>query len=129
MFDIADVPFSAVTDDEKQLYASTRKQDGMLQGYTSVQYAVRSSCALHNRGISYFLKLIDNRMSMVEYATSLNNTAVSSVHLFFIDSPHIILVNRDVNKRKHPEALVPLLPEIQEFSKHNYFNVLNPILR
>ncbi|KIK43650.1 hypothetical protein CY34DRAFT_59533, partial [Suillus luteus UH-Slu-Lm8-n1] len=38
MFDIADVPFSAVTDSEKQTYASTRKQDGMLQGYTSLQY-------------------------------------------------------------------------------------------
>ncbi|KAG1819133.1 Clavaminate synthase-like protein [Suillus subaureus] len=77
MFDIADVPFSAVTDGEKQIYASTRKQNGMLQGYTSVQYCV----------------------------------------------------NRDVTKRKHPEALLPLLQEIQEFSTHNYFNVLYPILR
>ncbi|KAG2049675.1 Clavaminate synthase-like protein [Suillus hirtellus] len=91
MFDIADVPFSAVTDDEKQLYASTRKQDGMLQGYTSVQYAD-----------------VDGRVR---------------------DQLEQYCINRDVNKRKHPEALVPLLPEIQEFSKHNYFNVLNPILR
>ncbi|KAG1733322.1 hypothetical protein EDB19DRAFT_1929108 [Suillus lakei] len=38
-------------------------------------------------------------------------------------------INRDVAKRRHSEALRPPLPEIQEFSKHNYFNVLHPILR
>ncbi|KAG1900126.1 Clavaminate synthase-like protein [Suillus fuscotomentosus] len=91
MFDIADVPFSAVTDGEKQLYASTRKQNGMLQGYTLLQYA-------DNDG--------QVRDQLEQYC-----------------------INRDVTKRKHPEALVPLLPEIQEFSKHNYFNVLTPILR
>lgn len=38
-------------------------------------------------------------------------------------------VNRDVTKREHPEALRPLLPEIREFSRHNHFNVLHPLLR
>ncbi|KAG2076310.1 Clavaminate synthase-like protein [Suillus decipiens] len=37
--------------------------------------------------------------------------------------------NRDVTKRGHPETLRPLLPEIKEFSKHNHFNVLHPVLR
>lgn len=91
MFDIADVPFSAVTDDEKQIYASTRKQDGMLQGYTSVQYSD-----------------INGRVR---------------------DQLEQYCIVRDVTQRRHPEALLPLLPEIQEFSTHNYFNVLYPILR
>ncbi len=39
------------------------------------------------------------------------------------------LVNRDINKCAHPEAIRPLLPEIEAFAKHNHFNVLHPILR
>ncbi|KAG1737543.1 uncharacterized protein EDB91DRAFT_1337230 [Suillus paluster] len=35
--------------------------------------------------------------------------------------------NRDVTKQGHPEALRPILPEIQEFSKHDHFNMLHPI--
>ncbi|KDQ51706.1 hypothetical protein JAAARDRAFT_40951 [Jaapia argillacea MUCL 33604] len=38
-------------------------------------------------------------------------------------------INRDVNRRQHPEALRPLLPEIKSFAKHNHLNVLHPILR
>ncbi|KAJ7025656.1 hypothetical protein C8F04DRAFT_1212803 [Mycena alexandri] len=38
-------------------------------------------------------------------------------------------INRDVNKRDHPKALRPFLPEIQAFARHNHFNVLYPILR
>lgn len=91
MFDIADIPFSAVADDEKQIYASTRKQNGIVQGYTSVQYAD-----------------VDGR-----------------VH----DQLEQYCIHRDVTKRRHPEALLPLLPEIREFSKYNHFNVLYPILR
>jgi hypothetical protein len=83
MFDIADVPFSAVIDSEKQTYASTRKQDGMLQGYTSVEYTVRSSRAPSNTGAFYLLKSIEfNRITMVEYETTFNNTAVSGARSF-----------------------------------------------
>ena len=39
----------------------------------------------------------------------------------------IILVNRDVLKKEHPEALRAYLPEIQEFADHNH-TVLNNIL-
>lgn len=38
-------------------------------------------------------------------------------------------INRDVTKKEHPEAIRPLLPEIDAFAKHNHFNVLHPILR
>ena len=40
-----------------------------------------------------------------------------------------ILVSRDVTKREHPVTFRPLLPEIEEFAKHNHFDVLFPILR
>ncbi|KAL0946027.1 hypothetical protein HGRIS_012304 [Hohenbuehelia grisea] len=38
-------------------------------------------------------------------------------------------VNRDVEKRQHPLALRPFLPEIAAFARHNHENVLFPILR
>ncbi|KAJ7620254.1 hypothetical protein FB45DRAFT_929810 [Roridomyces roridus] len=39
------------------------------------------------------------------------------------------VINMDVTKKKHPEALRPLLPEIDAFARHTHFNVLHPILR
>ncbi|KAJ7507034.1 Clavaminate synthase-like protein [Mycena galericulata] len=38
-------------------------------------------------------------------------------------------INRDVTKRQHPEAVRPLLGEIEAFARHTHFNVLHPILR
>ncbi|KAH7915946.1 Clavaminate synthase-like protein [Hygrophoropsis aurantiaca] len=38
MFDIADVPFSGVPEEEKQVYAGTMKQTGSYQGYKLRQY-------------------------------------------------------------------------------------------
>lgn len=38
-------------------------------------------------------------------------------------------LNGDVDRRQHPQALRPLLPEIEEFAKHCHFSVLHPILR
>ncbi|KJA19089.1 hypothetical protein HYPSUDRAFT_89571 [Hypholoma sublateritium FD-334 SS-4] len=38
-------------------------------------------------------------------------------------------INRDVNKRAHPPALRPFLPEIAEFARHNHEEVLHPILK
>lgn len=91
IFDIADLPFSAVSDSEKQIYAGTMKQSGSYQGYKLRQYwhigaGIRDQLEHYN-------------------------------------------INRDVTKRGHPETLRPLLQEIKEFSKHNHFNVLHPILR
>jgi hypothetical protein len=41
IFDIADLPFSGVSDSEKQIYAGTMKQSGSYQGYKLRQYWVR----------------------------------------------------------------------------------------
>jgi len=38
-------------------------------------------------------------------------------------------VNRDVTKRQHPEALRPVIPEIDAFVRFNHFQILHPILR
>lgn len=39
------------------------------------------------------------------------------------------IVNRDVHKKEHPEAIRPVLPEIHELAKHSHLNVLHSILR
>ncbi|KAG6917877.1 hypothetical protein DXG01_000647 [Tephrocybe rancida] len=38
-------------------------------------------------------------------------------------------MHTDVNTKEHPEALRPFLPEIDDFARHNHFNVLLPLLR
>ena len=129
MFDIADVPFSAVSDSEKQIYAGTMKQTGSYQGYKLRQYWVRDGCISLNTRPFDLRNSIKFSISMLGSATSLSIITVSGMHSIFTDSSHILSVNRDVTKRGHPEALRPLLPEIKEFGKHNHFNVLHPILR
>lgn len=39
------------------------------------------------------------------------------------------IVNLNVAKRPHPTAVHPFLPEIDDFARHNHFNILHPILR
>ncbi|KAG2360663.1 hypothetical protein BDR07DRAFT_1377828 [Suillus spraguei] len=38
-------------------------------------------------------------------------------------------INIDVTKRPHPTALRPFIPELDDFARHNYFNILHPVLR
>ncbi|KIK34611.1 hypothetical protein CY34DRAFT_812806 [Suillus luteus UH-Slu-Lm8-n1] len=38
-------------------------------------------------------------------------------------------INLDIAKRPHPTAVRPFLPEIDDFTRHNHFNILHPILR
>ncbi|OAX42218.1 Clavaminate synthase-like protein [Rhizopogon vinicolor AM-OR11-026] len=91
MFDIADVPFSAVDDSEQQFYAGTMQQTGSSQGYKFRKYWHIGA------GVR--------------------------------DQIEIYSISRDATKRGHPEALRPLLQEIQEFAKHNHLNVLHPLMR
>ncbi|KAH9835001.1 uncharacterized protein C8Q71DRAFT_136350 [Rhodofomes roseus] len=91
IFDIADVPFSAVTDEEKKTYAANIKATGSYQGYKLRQYwhidaGVRDQVEHYN-------------------------------------------INRDVTKKLHPQALRPLIPEIEAFAKFNHLQVLHPLLR
>lgn len=63
--------------------------------------------------------------------TRSNSTTVSFVIYTLLRNVNYITpqVNRDVFKREHPEVLKPLLPEVEQFAKHNHFNILHTILR
>ncbi|KAF7986013.1 hypothetical protein HWV62_41348 [Athelia sp. TMB] len=37
--------------------------------------------------------------------------------------------NRNISIQEHPRPLRPFIPELEEFARHNHFNVLHPILR
>ncbi|EPT02050.1 hypothetical protein FOMPIDRAFT_1119271 [Fomitopsis schrenkii] len=91
IFDIADVPFSEVSEEEKKVYTGNIKATGSYQGYKLRQYwhvdgGVRDQVENYN-------------------------------------------MNRDVNKRQHPQAIRPFIPEIEAFGKFNHLQVLHPILR
>lgn len=46
MFDIADFPFSQVTDEEKQKYANDIKQTRVFQGYKPRHFWVSCQCLI-----------------------------------------------------------------------------------
>ncbi|OCH86735.1 Clavaminate synthase-like protein [Obba rivulosa] len=91
MFDIADVPFSQVPEDEKKAFHADIKGAKSYQGYKLRQYwhidaGVRDQIEHYN-------------------------------------------LARDVTKKQHPKALVPLLPEIDAFARLNHFEILHTLLR
>ncbi|KZT08214.1 Clavaminate synthase-like protein [Laetiporus sulphureus 93-53] len=91
IFDIADLPFSSTSEEEKERYAANIKGAGSYQGYKKREFwyvdgGVRDQIEHYN-------------------------------------------INRDVTRKQHPEALRPLLPEIEAFAKFNHFEVLHNILR
>jgi len=91
IFDIADVPFSVVSDEEKKAYVANIKEAGSWQGYKLKRYW-HINAGVHDQ---------------IEHYN----------------------INNDVTKKQHPQALRPLLPEIEAFVKFNHFNILHPLLR
>ncbi|KAH9921819.1 Clavaminate synthase-like protein [Fomitopsis serialis] len=91
IFDIADVPFSAVSDEEKKAYVAKIKETGSWQGYKLKQYW-HINAGVHDQ---------------IEHYN----------------------INNDVTRRQHPQAVRPLIPEIEAFVKFNHFNILHPLLR
>ncbi|KAI0703878.1 Clavaminate synthase-like protein [Cerioporus squamosus] len=88
IFDIADVPFTQVPEEEKLKFTSSIKDSGSYRGYKFRQ-----------------LWAIEGQVrDQIEH------------YQFF-------------EQEKHPEALQPLLPEINAFAAHNHYNVLIPILQ
>ncbi|KAG2362912.1 hypothetical protein BDR07DRAFT_1450951 [Suillus spraguei] len=58
------------------------------------------------------------------------------IRMWKVDSENQILdqiehyaINLNVTKRPHPTPIRPFLPELDEFARHNHFNILHPILR
>ncbi|OCH85893.1 Clavaminate synthase-like protein [Obba rivulosa] len=91
MFDIADVPFSQVPEDEKKSLVADIREAGSYQGYKLRQ----------------FWHIDSGVRDQIEHYNLL----------------------RDVHKKQHPKALVPLLPEIEAFARFNHFEILHPLLR
>ncbi|KAJ4469880.1 hypothetical protein J3R30DRAFT_3713143 [Lentinula aciculospora] len=91
VLDIADVPFTQVSNEEKEKYMASSKITGSWQGYKPRQYWHIAN-GVHDQIENYNM-------------------------------------NRDVYKRQHPEALRPLLSELQEFTQHTHMNVVHKILR
>ncbi|KAG6819190.1 hypothetical protein H0H93_014467 [Arthromyces matolae] len=112
IFDIANVPFQYVSPEEKAVYAGTMKQSGSYQGYKLRQYWVSDLF-----GSRLYVGVIES------------STSTQHIDGGVYDQLEMYNVNRDVNKREHPHALRPLLPEIEKFARHNHLNVLHPILR
>lgn len=123
MFDIADVSFTGVSDEEKQVYAGTMKQTGSYQGYKLRHYWVRHHL-WSTLELPTSMQHVDN--GVFDQLEHYNSEHSSSVRPSLLST---LPVNRDVTKRGHPEALRPFLPEVKEFAKFNHFNVLHPILR
>jgi len=80
MFDIADLPFSAVSDSERRIYAGTMKQTGSYQGYKPRQYWVRDGHISPNKYMTPFDNSTKFSISMLGSATSLSTTTVSGMH-------------------------------------------------
>jgi hypothetical protein len=60
MFDIADIPFSGVSDEEKSSYSGKMKETGSYQGYKPRQYWVRYTYISPFSKISSYPQHIDN---------------------------------------------------------------------
>ncbi|EIW75982.1 Clavaminate synthase-like protein [Coniophora puteana RWD-64-598 SS2] len=93
MFDIANVSFSDVSAEEKQIYVANIEKVGYYQGYKPRQYWKVGTDT-------------DVRDQIEQYA-----------------------INKNVHRRPHPQSLRPFLPEIDDFVKHNHFNIVHPLLR
>jgi len=91
IFDVADVPFSSVSEDEKKDYTVDFETTGIYKGYKGrqrwhIKAGVRDQIDQYN-------------------------------------------VTRDVPQDQHPEAVRPLLPEIEDFYQFCHYRVLHPLLR
>ncbi|KAF9238969.1 Clavaminate synthase-like protein [Melanogaster broomeanus] len=110
MFDIADIPFSGVSDEEKQVYAGTMKQNRVVAGL--------QTSTVFRKEFSFDWAV---RTSLI--------SAVQHIDNGVRDQSEQYNINRDVTKRGHPEVVRPFLPEIREFARFNHLNILHPILR
>ncbi|KAI0767727.1 Clavaminate synthase-like protein [Fomes fomentarius] len=101
IFDIADVPFAQVPEDEKKQFAGDIKQTGSYRGYKLRNYWHIDN-GVHDQLEHYNCKFQFLSMSMHRSVTE---------------------------HQQHPRALQPLLPELRAFAEHSHFDVLHPILR
>lgn len=129
IFDIADVPFTAVPPEEMKIYTSDIEKVGYYAGYKARNYwASRFSSPIRSSSSSRFRgrKWTQRTTSWTRLSTMGVRNLSCMLPFMPVDA---IQVNRDVNKHPHPQALRPFLPELDAFTCHNHFNILHPILR
>lgn len=81
MFDIADIPFTGVSDEEKQPYVADIKQTGSYQGYKLRRYWVKRLSLIYCRGNP-------PRYSILTMESSIRSsiTTVSTIHSSIVSS-------------------------------------------
>ena len=131
IFDIANVPFSQVADEEKLTYHAKMVETGSFQGYKLRQYWVRDTSdalirrivlqADHPSHAAHRRRRTRPDRDLQPYVYAMASELVS-------DNVNLT-VNRDVTKKEHPAALRPFLPDLSDFAKVNHFNVLHTVLR
>ncbi|KAF8551423.1 Clavaminate synthase-like protein [Imleria badia] len=93
IFDIANVPFTAVPPEEMRIYTANIEKASYYAGYKP-------------RGF---------------WAMDTDNNVWDQIEQYAF--------NHNVTERPHPQALRPFMPELDAFARHNFFNILHPILR
>ncbi|KAF8432736.1 hypothetical protein L210DRAFT_3711347 [Boletus edulis BED1] len=93
IFDIANVPFTAVPPEEMKMYTTDSEKVGYYAGFKQRGY----------------------------WKVDEENNVFDQIEQYGIHC--------DVTKRLHPQVLRSFLPELDAFARHNYFNILHPILR
>lgn len=126
IFDIADVPFSQVSEEEKGQYAGKIKETGLYSGYKLRQYWV---CADHD-GLTWLDADIRSTSTMA-YATKSSTLTVRHMNYSCsLPIPNTPVVHHAIfDRQEYPKAMRPLLPEIRSFTEHNHFKILHPILQ
>ncbi len=131
IFDIADVAFSQVSDEEKKQHAGNIMETGLYSGYKLRQYWVSYPLRPPRSQGSLLVVSLAHRQrrpgpdralqQCVSFMSSngsvLNSTMCSVVH------PHVY------DRQEYPKSLRLFLPEIRAWTEHNHYNILHPILR
>ena len=126
MCDIANIPFSQVSEEEKRAFTGKIKEVGSYRGYKPRQFWVYAFLVETRKRAHCIHQTIDNGVrDQIEHYNSA--FVVASVIRGRPNSSFI--VHRPIFHQQHPKALQPFLPELRAFSEHNYYNVLHPVLR
>ncbi|PIL28641.1 hypothetical protein GSI_08683 [Ganoderma sinense ZZ0214-1] len=123
MVDIADVPFTQVSEEEKQHFASKIKETGSYRGFKPREFWVRYPLSL-----VHFLPLCDDwsdAHGKSDFVLLLRQTIDNGVR----DQIENYNIHHSIFSQPHPKALQPFLSEMRAFAEHNHYNVLHPILR
>lgn len=133
------MPFDGVVPEEKNAYVADIKATGEFEGYKPLQYWV-SVCSTigaeytsdMDNGSQHIDNGVRDRMEQYNCASIPRCPAAHSVicrDIFITNGAWVLVVNRNVHYKEHPQAIRPLLPEIQEFVRFNHEEVVHELER